>query len=236
MQQIGEIANEHTYINKKGKKQQININVTPNNMEKYMAFMLGKNLTFIDSFQLMSSSLDKLVSNLPKESFKYTSEKFKNNKFNLMTKKGVYPYDYMDSFEKFNKTELPTKEEFFSILNNEHITDEQYTHAQNVWRTFKLNNMGDYHDFFLKSDILLLADVFENFRKTCLQYYKLDPCHCFTSPGLSWDAMLKMTDIKLELMTDIDMFQFIEKGMRGGISYIANRYGKANNKYMNKIR
>ena len=92
--------------------------------------------------------------------------------------------------------------------------------------------MGEYHDLYLKSDILLLADVFENFRKTCLEYYKLDPCHYFTSPELSWDAMLKMTKIKLELMTDIDMFQFIEKGLRGGISYIANRYGKANNKYM----
>ena len=92
--------------------------------------------------------------------------------------------------------------------------------------------MGKYHDLYLKSDILLLADVFENFRKTCLQYYKLDPCHYFTSPSFSWDAMLKMTDIQLELMVDIDMFQFIEKGMRGGISYITNRYGKANNKYM----
>ena len=95
-----------------------------------------------------------------------------------------------------------------------------------------MKTMGDYHDVYLKSDILLLADVFENFRKTCHQYYALDPCHYFTSPGLSWDAMLKMTGIKLELMTDIDMFQFIEKGLRGGISYIANRYGKANNKYM----
>ena len=187
-----------------------------------MAFTLGNNLTFIDSFQFMSSSLDKLVSNLPSESFKYTSEKFKNDKFNLMTKKGVYPYDYMDSFEKFNKTELPTKEEFFSILNDEHITDKQYTHAQNVWNKFKLNNTGEYHDLYLKSDILLQADVFENFRKTCLQYYKLDPCHYFTSPGLSWDAMLKMRNIKLDLMTDIDMFQFMEKGMRDGISYIAN--------------
>ena len=86
--------------------------------------------------------------------------------------------------------------------------------------------MGEYHDLYLGSDVLLLADVFESFRKTCLQYYKLDPCHYFTSPGLSWDAMLKMTNIKLELMTDIDMFQFIKKGMRGGVSYIAHRYGK----------
>ena len=93
--------------------------------------------------------------------------------------------------------------------------------------------MGGYHDLYLKSDVILLADVFENFRKTCSLYYKLDPCHYFTSPGLSWDdAMLKMTEIKLELMIDVDMFQFIEKGMRGGVSYIANRCGKANNKYM----
>ena len=231
MQNIGEIVKKHTYTNKKGEKCQMNINAIPNNMEKYTAFMLGNHLTFIDSFQFMSSSLDKLVSNLPKESLKYTSQKFKGEKLDLMSQKGVYPYDFMDSFDKFNE-KLPSKEYFYSILNDEHITDDQYKHAQNVWNTFNLKNMGEYHDLYLKSDILLLADVFENFRKTCLQYYKLDPCHYFTSPGLSWDAMLKMTDIKLELMTDIDMFQFIEKGMRGGISYIANRYGKSNNKYM----
>ena len=231
MQEIGAIVNNNTYT-KNGKEIKMNINAIPNNMEKYMAFMLGNHLTFIDSFQFMSSSLDKLVSNLPTEALKYTNKKFKGKKFELMTRKGVYPYDYMDSFEKFNKTELPTKEEFYSILNNENMTDEDYSYAQKVWTTFQLQTMGEYHNLYLKSDILLLADVFENFRKTCLQYYKLDPCHYFTSPGLSWDAMLKMTNIKLELMTDIDMFQFIEKGMRGGISYIANRYGKANNKYM----
>ena len=232
MQKLGQIVKNHTYKNNKGEDKQMNINAIPNNMEKYMAFMLGNHLTFIDSFQFMSSSLDKLVSNLPAEALKYTSERFKKEKLSLMTRKGVYPYDYMDSFDKFNKTELPSKEEFYSILIDEHISNDDYTHAQNVWNTFKLQTMGEYHDLYLKSDILLLADVFENFRRTCIQYYKLDPCHYFTSPGLSWDAMLKMTNIKLELMTDINMFQFIEKGMRGGISYIANRYGKANNKYM----
>ena len=232
MQEIGAIVKDYEYKNKKGEKCQMNINAIPNNMEKYMAFMLGNHLTFLDSFQFMSPSLEKLVSNLPRESLKYTSRRFKGDKFDLMIRKGIYPYDYMDSFDKFEDTVLPTKDQFYSLLNDEHISDEDYNHAQKVWKTFSMNNMGDYHDLYLQSDILLLVDVFENFRKTCLEYYKLDPCHYFTSPGLSWDAMLKMTDIKLELMTDIDMFQFIEKGLRGGISYIANRYGKANNKYM----
>ena len=232
MQQIGEITKKHTYKNNKGEEKQMNINAIPNNMEKYMAFMLGNHLTFLDSFQFMSSSLDKLVSNLPNDAFMYTSEEFQDKKLKLMSQKGVYPYDYMDSFDRYDEQTLPAKKEFYSIMNDQHILDEDYNHAQNVWKTFKLRNMGEYHDLYLKSDVLLLADIFENFRKTCLEYYKLDPCHYFTSPGLSWDAMLKMTDIKLELMTDIDMFQFIEKGMRGGISYIANRYGKGNNKYI----
>ena len=232
MQNIGAIVKNHKYKNKKGETTEMSINAIPNNMEKYMAFMLGNHLTFIDSFQFMSSGLDKLVSNLSKDALKFISQEYKNKKLDLMTRKGVYPYDFMDSFEKFNEESLPTKEDFYSILNDTHISNDEYKHAQTVWEVFKLRNMGEYHDLYLKTDVLLLADVFENFRKTCLQYYKLDPCHYFTSPGLSWDAMLKMTDIKLELMTDIDMFQFIEKGLRGGISYIANRYSKTNNKYM----
>ena len=232
MQQIGQIAKKHAYMNKKGNEQPLNINAIPNNMEKYMAFMLGNHLTFIDSFQFMSSSLDKLVSNLPKDDLKYTSQAFKGKRLNLMSQKGVYPYDFMDSYEKFNQTELPTKDQFYSLINDQHITDDEYDHAKKVWKAFKIKTMGEYHDLYLGSDVLLLADVFENFRKTCLQYYKLDPCHYFTSPGLSWDAMLNMTNIKLELMTDIDMYQFIEKGMRGGVSYIAHRYVMANNKYM----
>ena len=194
--------------------------------------MLGNHLTFINSFQFMSSGLDKLVSNLPKDDLIYTSKAFKGKRLDLMSQKGVYPYDYMDSFEKFNEKELPTKDQFYSILNDQHITDDEYNHAKEVWNTFMIRTLGDYHDLYLVSDVLLLTDVSENFRKTCMQYYKLDPCHYFSSPGLSWDAMLKMTYIKLELMTDIDMFQFIENGIRGGVSYIANRYGNANNKYM----
>ena len=232
MQEIGAIVKKHTYKNNRGLDMEMSINAIPNNMEKYMAFMLGNHLNFIDSFQFMSSSLDKLVSNLPKDDLKYTSQAFKGKRLNLVSQKGVYPYDYMDSFEKFDQKELPRKEDFYSILNDQHISDEDYQHAQAVWKVFKIKSLGQYHDLYLGSDVLLLADTFESFRKTCLEYYKLDPCHYFTSPGLSWDAMLKMTDIKLELMTDIDMFQFIEKGMRSGISNITHRYGKANNKYM----
>ena len=143
----------------------------------------------------MSSSLEKLVSNLPKESFKYTTQKFNDKKLDLISQKGVYPYDFMDFFEKFNKTELPTKGDFYSILNNEHITDKQYEHAQNVWNTFKLKSMGEYHDLYLKTDVLLLVDVFETSEK--LAYNITNLTHVIISHLLvcRWDAMLKMTDI-----------------------------------------
>ena len=211
------------------------INVIPNNMERYMSFMLGAHLVFLDSFQFIFSSLERLVSNLPEDAFKYTSEEFhKTEELKLMKQKGVYPYDYMDSFCRLKETKLPSKEQFYSILNDGHITSDAYEHAQNVWNAFNIQNLGKYHDLYLKCDVLLLTDIFENFRKTFLQYYKLDPCHYFTSPGFAWDAMLKMTSVKLEFMNDVDMYQFIEKGMKGGISYIANRYAAANNKYMKK--
>ena len=95
-----------------------------------------------------------------------------------------------------------------------------------------MNTMGDYHDLYLKTNVLLLADIFGKFVSTCLDYYGLDPCQYFGSPGLSWDAMLKMTRIELDLTSDIDMHLFIEKGMRGGISFISKRHSKANNRYM----
>ena len=143
MQQIGEIASKYAYKDKKGKEQPLTINAIPNNMEKYMAFMLGNHLTFIDSFQFIGSSLDKLVSNLPKNDLIYTSKVFKGKRLNLMSQKGVYPYDFMDSFEKFNQTELPTKDQFYSILNDQHITDDEFDHANKVWNTFMIKRMGE---------------------------------------------------------------------------------------------
>ena len=130
--------------------------------------MLGNHLTFINSYQFMSSSLDNLISNLPKEAFKHTSEEFTGKKLILMSQKGVYPYDFMDSFEKFDQTKLPAKKQFYSILNDLHINNKEYDHAKKVWKTFKVKNMGEYLDLYLKSDVLLLADVFESFRNTCL--------------------------------------------------------------------
>ena len=146
-------------------RERISIKVIPNNTEKYMAFYIGKHLAFIDSFQFMSSSLARLVNNLPNDGFTYPKEYFSDERhFQLMRSKGVYPYDYMDSPSKFNDTRLPKREDFYSLLTDEDINDDDYQHAAEVWNTFEIKNMGEYHDLYLKSDILLLADVFENFR------------------------------------------------------------------------
>ena len=154
------------------------------------------------------------------------------DKLELLTRKGVYPYEYMDSPERLKETQLPPKEAFYSRLNDEGISDEDYAHAQKVWETFEMKNLEDYHNLYNQVDVLLLADVFENFRDICIKNYKLDPAHYYTAPGLAWDAALKVTEVELELLSDIDMLLMVEKGIRGGVSMISNRYGKANNKYM----
>ena len=138
----------------------------------------------------------------------------------------------MDSWEKFNETALPTKKDFYSNLNLENNSDEDCTHAQKVWDVFKIKNLGEYHDLYVQSDTLLLADVFENFRNMCLNIYELDPVYFVSAPGLAWKACLKKTGVKLELITDYDMILMIEKGIRGGICQATHRYAKANNKYM----
>ena len=205
----------------------LKISVIRNGLEKYITFTVNKNLVFIDSMQFMNSSLDKLFKNLNDKDFKYLSEKFSGKRLKLVEQKGVYSYEYMNSFKRFSEVELPDKSKFFSSLKDSGVNEKEYEKAVNVWEVFKMKNLGKYHDLYLKTDVLLLVDVFEKFVQTCLNYYRLNPCRYFSSPGLSWDAMLKMTAIKLELISDVDMHFFIEKGMRGGISYIQKRHSKA---------
>ena len=154
------------------------------------------------------------------------------NKFVMLLRKGVYPYEYTDGWDKFNETSIPNEESFYSTLTMENISETDYRHAKNVFKTFKLNNLGDYHDLYVRSDTLLLADVFENFRKACIKTYELDPAHFISLPGLAWQACLKKAGVELELLTDYDMLLMIEEGIRGGICHAVHRYAKANNRYM----
>ena len=154
------------------------------------------------------------------------------NKFVLLLRKGVYPYEYMDSWERFDETSLPDKEAFYSELNLEDITDKDYEHAQKVWEVFGIKNFGEYHDLYVQCDTLLLADVFENFRDKCIEIHGLDPTYFVSAPGLSWEACLKKTEVELEILTDYDMFLMVENGIRGGICQVTHMYTKANNKYM----
>ena len=215
------------------------IKVIANNMENYISFSLTKkykgvpiSLQFIDSYQFLPTSLQKLVEDLPEDKFEILKENVDNDNYKLLLRKGVYPYEYMSSFNKFEETELPEKTKFFSTLTNEGISDEDYAHAQQVWTAFGLHTLGDYHDLYVKSDVLQLADVYQNFRKLCMSHYTLDCAHFLTSPGLAWDSCLKKSQQSLDLLTDVNMHLFIERGIRGGISQISKRHSKANNKDM----
>ena len=153
------------------------------------------------------------------------------DKFFLLLKKDISPYEYMDSWEKFNKNTIPPKEAFYSELNLDGISDADYEHVKKVWEAFEIKNLGEYHDLYVQCDTFLLSDVFENFRNKCIEIYELDPAHFLSAPGLAWQACLKKTKVELELLTDIDMLLMVEKGTRGGICQAIHRYAKANNKY-----
>ena len=170
-----------------------------------------------------------------------------------MIRKGVYPYEYMNGWEKFEERSLPPKDVFYSRLNIKGISDQDYEHAQQVWNIMEKKTLGCYHDTYLKTDVFLLVDVFETFRNTCLKNYKLDPVHFYTAPGLAWQVLLKIATeyceheqrrkdcelcpdkFRLELLTDIDMLMMFEKGIRGRITQAVKRYGQANNKYMKDL-
>ena len=221
----------HLLMSGIGRYKSRRIKCIPNNAERYLSVSLGC-LRFIDSYQFMAASLDKLVANLESEHFYQMRRNIQSpTRQRLLLRKGVYPYDYVDCAKRLKETSLPSKECFFSELVQESITDEDYEHAKAVWREFNCKTLGDYHDVYLKADVLLLADVFERFRTTSLDTYKLDPAHYFTSPGLAWDAMLRYTGIKLQLLTDPDMVLMIERGIRGGVSMITKKHAQANNPY-----
>ncbi|UYV67414.1 hypothetical protein LAZ67_5000503 [Cordylochernes scorpioides] len=166
-------------------------------------------MRFLDSFSFLSSSLDNLSKTL--KHFPHLEHNFPKDKISLITRKLPYCYDYIDSFDKFKEETIPPKRNFVKTL----------------WKEFNIKNLGEFHDLYVKIDTLLLADIFENFRNICMKIYKLDPCYYFTAPGLSWDAMLKHTKVKLEIIKDYDMILMIEKGIRGGINQVSKRYVKA---------
>lgn len=216
------------------------IEIIPENKEKYISFtkVLHINnrvmkLRFVDSLKFMSSSLDKLVKNLKSEQFHEMKLSYPlQADFQRLIRKGVYPYEHMTSFDSLKLTSLPSRDKFYSSLTDSHVSENDYKFAEDVWDHFRCQNMGEYSDLYLKTDVLLLTDVFENFRNVCMKTYGLDPAHYYTAPGLSWDAMLRVTKINLELLTDIDMITFISKNIRGGVSQCSNRHAKANNKFM----
>ncbi|XP_075162781.1 uncharacterized protein LOC142235412 [Haematobia irritans] len=190
-------------------------------------------LRFLDSFKFMAASLDTLARNLTDDALHNVKEHFPAN-FDLMKRKGVFCYDYLSSHSKLSDDKLPPIEEFYNTLNDTPCTVEDYTHAQNVWRTMGCQTLKDYMELYLITDVLLLADIFEKFRTMCIDIHELDPCHYFTVPGLSWEAMLKLVTrtTELHLLLDKEMHNFCMRGIRGGIVQCSKRYVRANNKYM----
>ena len=224
-------------IAKRGK-----VSLLPINKEKYISFtQVDENTNikfrFIDSFRFMGASLDELASIQERKDLKNLNKEFANldpSTLTLLTRKGVFPYDHIDSMKKLDETTLPPIDKFYNKLNDSNITPEEYTHAEKVWNTFHCQNLGEYSDIYLKTDVMLLADVFENFRALAHATYGLCPAWYYTMPGYTWDCMLKYTKCELEILHDVDMVLFVEKGIRGGISQCCNRFSEANNKYMSE--
>ena len=181
----------------------------------------------------MASSLDSLTSNLVRGGIKlFGFDDYNESQYNLLTRKGIYPYEYMSSWDRFKETQLPPIEAFYSNLIMTNVSEDDYQHTQKVWKEFRIRNLGDYHDLCLQTDVILLANVFKAFRNTCLEHYKLDPAHFYTSPGLAWKACLRKTRVWLELLTDPDMLLMFEHRIRGGIMEAVHRYASVNNPYM----
>ena len=248
----------HLFIKELGKNSR-DMEVIAKNKEDYISFLVEVavdeyvdkegnekqkliELRFIDSFKFMASSLDSLTRNLfgacalpgggGKGKKLFGFENYSELQYELLTRKGVYPYEYISSWDKFKESQLRSIEAFYSKLNMSKISEDDHQHVQRVWKEFGIRNLGDYHELYLRTDVVLLANVFEAFRDTCLRHHSLDPVHFYTAPGLAWKACLKGTGIKLGLLTDPNMLPMFERGTRGGITQAVRKYASANNKYM----
>jgi len=217
------------------------VDVIATTTENFISFSkkVGKvTLRFVDSYRFMAASLDELTKNLVKENVDDLIETRKLvsvDKMPLVLRKGVFPYEYITSHSTFKETALPPKESFYSSLTESHISEEDYNHALLVWHELHMGTLGEYSDFYVTLDVTLLCDIMEKFRTTCIIAYGLDALHFLTAPGLSWQAMLKETRCKLDLITDSDMLLMVESGIRGGLTQCVKRYVKANNKDMDEF-
>ena len=242
----------HLFIRELGRYSRDTMKVLAKNKEDYISFSVDVavdkyvdkegnekekliELRFVDSFKFMSSSLDSLTRNLVKGGEKlFGFDNYSELQYELLTRKWVYPYEYMSSWGKF-KESLPPIEAFYSKLNMSKISEDDYQHAHRVWKEFGIRNLGDYHDLYLRTNVVLLANVFEAFRDTFLKHYRLDPAHFYTAPGLAWKACSRKIGVRLDLLTDPDMLLMFERGIRGGITQAVHRYASANNKYMGDL-
>jgi len=195
-------------------------------------------LRFIDSYKFLISSLDKLASYLSKDKLRIMQCKFCNlsAKFRFAHTQRHFSVRVYWLCWKLEVTCLPSRESFYRPLTNDTVSQDNYAHAVNVWQRFFIRTLGEYSDLYLKTDVLLLADIFENFRDSCIASYGLDSAYYYTLPGFTWDAMLKHTGINFGLITDIDMVMFVKRGIRGGQSQCSGRYARFNNKTHEVVR
>lgn len=206
-----------------------NFNAINQNGEKFISFNINK-YRFIDSAKFLNAPLASLLDNLENDDKKHLAAEFKDeDDFKMVTQKGFFPYEWFDSLERLKETELPPIECWSSKLSMYKMKPEEYEFCKMMWKRFNMHTFKDFHDLYLKIDVLGLADVFETFRTLGMKDYGLDPAHYYTLPGFSWDACQKYTGAKMRLLKDIDMYTFFEGGIRGGLSNIAHRHAKANN-------
>ena len=215
------------------KKENVKVSILPNNGQNFKSFNVGR-LNFIDSMAFMASGLARLIENVPDDNKLFLKHISKNDEvFELMKKKGQFPYEWFDDIEKLKLPIGELKREYFdNELTLSKLNDKEWEDILYIIEKLDIKTFQEYHDFYLNIDVYGLADVFENFRKTTLEYYKLEPCNYVGAPSLAWDAMLLMTGVELDLLKDSDMYLFFERGIRGGQSVIFNKYAAANNKYM----